>query len=82
VVFIGIFGYTSLMDKEKYAIIAEGIRVALALYILFYFGDWFGLNAYFSNGIYIVAFYFISTIIGTAYFTYFESPLLVSKKIA
>ncbi len=82
VVFIGIFGYTSLMDKMKYAIIAEGIRVTLALFILFYLGDWFGLNAYFSNGIYIVAFYYISTIIGTVYFTYFETtPLLVSEKI-
>lgn len=82
IVFIGIFGYTSLMDQKKYAIIVEGIRVALALYILFYFGDWFGLNAYFSYGSYIVAFYYVSTIIGAGYFTYFETSLLVvSKKI-
>ena len=70
------------MDKEKYAIIAEGIRVALALYILFYFGDWFGLNDYFSFGFYIIAVYYVSTFLGTVYFTYFESPLKVSKKIA
>lgn len=82
IVFIGIFGYTSLMDQKKYAIIVEGIRVVLALYILFYFGDWFGLNAYFSYGSYIVAFYYVSTIIGAGYFTYFETSLLVvSKKI-
>ena len=82
IVFIGIYGYTSLMDKKKHAIIFEGIRVALALSILFYLGDWFGLNEYSSNGIYIVAFYYVSTILGTVYFTYFESPLLVSEKIA
>ena len=39
IVFIGIYGYTTLMDKKKYAIIVEGIRVALALSILYYFGD-------------------------------------------
>lgn len=82
IVFIGIFGYTSLMDKKKYAIIVEGIRVTLALYILFYFGDWFGLNSYFSNGSNIVAFYYVTTIIGTGYFAYFETPIsVVSKKI-
>jgi alkylglycerol monooxygenase len=82
VVFIGIFGYTSLMDKEKYAIIAEGVRVTLALYILFYFGDWFGLNEYSTNGIYIIVFYYVSTILGTIYFTYFETPQpVISNKI-
>ena len=82
VIFIGIYGYTTLMDRKKHAIIPEGIRVALALSILFYFGDWFGLNAYISYGSYIIAFYYLSTLIGTVYFTYFETSLTVQKKVA
>ncbi len=82
IVFIGIYGYTSLMDKKKHAIFVEGIRVVLAFSILYYFGDWFGLNQYITYGNYLIAFYYFSTIIGTVYFTYFEAPLLVSKKIA
>jgi hypothetical protein len=81
VVFIGIYGYTTLMDRKKHAVIVEGIRVALALTILFYFDDWFGLNAYTPYGIYIVAFYYLSTIIGTVYFTYFEKSDVVATEI-
>jgi len=82
VVFIGIYGYTTLMDKKKHAIIIEGVRVALGLALLFYFGDWFGLNDFITYGSYIVAIYFFSTLIGTIYFTYVETPILVSKKVA
>jgi len=82
VVFIGIYGYTTLMDKKKHAIIIEGVRVALGLALLFYFGDWFGLNDFITYGSYIVAIYFFSTLIGTIYFTYIETPILVSKKVA
>ncbi len=81
VVFIGIYGYTTLMDRKKHAVIVEGIRAALALAILYYFDDWFGLNAYTPYGIYIVAFYYLSTIIGTIYFTYFEKSDVVSTEI-
>lgn len=80
VVVIGIYGYTTLMDKKKYAIIVEGIRVTLALSILYYLGDWFGLNNYIYYGNYIVAFYYVSTILGAGYFTYFETPLLSTAK--
>ena len=70
------------MDRKKHAVIIEGIRVVLALSILFYFKDWFGLNAYTIYGIYIVAFYYLSTIVGTMYFTYFEKPNSISSKLA
>ncbi|MCF6294207.1 MAG: sterol desaturase family protein [Flavobacteriaceae bacterium] len=76
VIFIGIYGYTTLMDKKKHAIIVEGIRVALALSILFYFEDWFGLNTFIAYGSYIVTLYYLTTIIGAVYFTYFETSKL------
>lgn len=82
IVFISIYGYTSLMDKKKHAILIEGIRVVLALGLIVYFKDWFGLNTYIAYGSYMVALYFLSTLIGAMYFTFFEISFLASKEIA
>lgn len=72
VIFIGIYGYTSMMDAKKHALIIEGIRVALGLLIIYKTGDWFGLDSYLPYGSYLVALYLISTIIGAVYFNYME----------
>ena len=78
-IFIAIYGYSSLMDRRKYAIVIEGIRGLLGLAIINYTGDWFGLNAYLLYGSQIVALYFISTIIGAFYFTFFERDSSILK---
>lgn len=80
-VFIGIYGYTTLMDRKKYAVAIETIRGLLGLALIIYSGDWFGLNTYLLYGSQIVALYFISTIIGALYFTIFERDLNTSKQI-
>ena len=71
-IFIGIYGYTALMDRRKHAIIIEIMRGLLGLALINYTGDWFGLNTYLLYGSQIVALYFISTIIGVFYFAFFE----------
>jgi sterol desaturase/sphingolipid hydroxylase (fatty acid hydroxylase superfamily) len=81
IIFIGIYGYTSLMDKKKHALFIEAIRVVLAIVLIIYFGDWFGLNTYVAYGSYIVALYFLSTLIGVLYFTFFEEQFSPSKTI-
>jgi len=80
-VFIGIYGYTTLMDRRKYAALIETIRGILGLALIIYTGDWFGLNAYLLYGSQIVALYFITTIIGGLYFTLFENDFSTSKQI-
>jgi len=78
-IFIAIYGYSSLMDRRKYAIVIEGIRGLLGLALISSTGDWFGLNAYLLYGSQIVALYFISTIIGAFYFTFFERDSSIVK---
>lgn len=43
-ILITIYSYCELMDKSKYAVFWEGLRLAVAAAIITYYGDWFGLN--------------------------------------
>ncbi|MCK0161902.1 sterol desaturase family protein [Allomuricauda sp. F6463D] len=71
-IFLGIFGYTTLMDGKKYAVWIEVIRGLSGLALIYFTNDWFGINDYFLLGKYIVAIYLLSTVFGGIYFTYFE----------
>ncbi len=81
-IFVGIYGYTTLMDRKNYAVWIEVIRGVGGLVLIYLTNDWFGINTYFSVGSYLVAIYFLVTIFGAIYFTYFEksfaTPNLVS----
>ncbi|WP_127018365.1 sterol desaturase family protein [Flagellimonas beolgyonensis] len=81
-VMVGIFGYTALMDRKGYAIWIEVARGVAGLILIYWTNDWFGLDAFWSYGSYLVALYFLATIMFAVYFTYFEksfvSPDLVS----
>lgn len=81
-VMVGIFGYTALMDRKTYAIWIEVTRGVAGLVVIYWTNDWFGLDAFMPFGSYMVALYFLVTIMGAIYFTYFEksyvSPDLVS----
>lgn len=48
-VFIGIYGYTGLMDRAKYAIWIELFRSSVGITLIIYTGDWFGLNSYINR---------------------------------
>ncbi len=71
-VFLGIYGYTSLMDRKQHAVWIEVFRGVAGILLILWTGDWFGINAYYDLGIYPVALYFVITILGGIYFTYFE----------
>jgi len=71
-IFVGIYGYTTLMDRKNYAVWIEVIRGVGGMAMIYFTNDWFGINAYLSIGSYIVALYFLVTIFGGIYFTYFE----------
>ncbi|MBT8320772.1 MAG: sterol desaturase family protein [Eudoraea sp.] len=74
-VFVGIYGYTSLMDRRKSAVWIETIRGLGGLALIWVTGDWFGLNELFSWGSFVVALYFIATVFGAHYFTFIDRPL-------
>lgn len=69
-VFVGIFGYTSLMDRQIYAVWIETIRGLCGLTVVFYTGDWFGLNSFLLFGSYYIAIYFLGSIVCSFYFTF------------
>lgn len=73
-VFVGIYGFTSLMDKTKSAVWIEVIRGLAGLAFLVYMGGWFGLDSLISIGDYLVAAYFVATILGGIYFGWYELP--------
>lgn len=67
-VFLGIYGYTSLMDRKRYAMWIEVVRSILGLALIYFTGDWFGINMYLPFGSYLVALYFIITLLGGIHF--------------
>ena len=70
VIFLGIYAYTSTMDRKKLAWIIGLIFSCLGLFILYKEGNWFGLDAYTAFGNYVITLYFISTIIGVLYIAF------------
>lgn len=80
-VFLGIYGYTTLMDRSKNAVWIELFRGILGLLLIFFIGDWFGINAQVTGGGYFVGMYFVITIIGGIYFTYIERESLTADAV-
>ncbi|MDP5200487.1 sterol desaturase family protein [Flavobacterium sp. DG2-3] len=71
-IFATIYSYTELMDKSRFAPLWEGIRLAIVICIVGYYGDWFGLNRVIPIGNYIIFTYLIISFLMTLYFVNFE----------
>ncbi|MGB5376764.1 sterol desaturase family protein [Muriicola sp.] len=71
-IFLGIFGYTSLMDRKTYAFYIELFRALAGIILIGYTGDWFGVNTYWSFGSMLIGLYFVVTGVGGFYFTFIE----------
>ena len=74
IIFLGIYGYTSLMDKSPFAYIPNLLFVGSGLYVLLTTEDWFGIKAYSSNWITVVLIYFAITSLGVLYFSLLKKP--------
>ncbi len=78
-VFVGIFGYTALMDGRQYAFWIELVRGTIGLLLILVSGDWFGINTYQQWGSTIVGFYFLVTIFCGFYFTFLEKSAKIQN---
>jgi alkylglycerol monooxygenase len=71
------------MDKNRYAILWESLRLVTVLAIILYFGDWFGLNSVFPYGNILVIGYHIISLLITIYFVKVDfkntKPVLVNS---
>lgn len=71
-VFVGIFGYTTLMDRKTYAFWIELLRGISGITLILVTNDWFGIQEYWTLGSLVIGLYFVVTIIGGYYFTFLE----------
>ena len=71
-VFIGIYGYTSLMDRSRYAAAFEIARGIAGLAFIIVTGDWFGIDMLIMGASTLVFIYFLITVAGGIYFGYLE----------
>jgi sterol desaturase/sphingolipid hydroxylase (fatty acid hydroxylase superfamily) len=82
-IFITIYSYTELMDKNRFAILWESLRLVTALVIIYYFGDWFGLNSIFPFGNIVIIGYLIISLLISIYFVKIDfkstKPVLVNS---
>lgn len=77
---LGIYTYTSLMDKSMQSIFSGVLYSALGLFFIGKTGDWFGLNNYLSNGSLIVGLFLLISFLVTVYFNW--SHYRSSRKLA
>lgn len=67
-IFLSVYAYTDLMDRNKYAIVWEVIKNSLGISILLQTGDWFGAAALSPVLKYIVGAYFLLSTMVTLWF--------------
>ena len=68
-IFLTVYSYTELMDRNRWALVFEILKNALGLGLIFSMRDWFGATSTLTYG--IGAYFVISTLI-TAYFVLIE----------
>ncbi|PBJ07366.1 sterol desaturase family protein [Flavobacterium sp. ACN6] len=71
-IFVTIYSYSELMDKSRFAVLWEGIRLGMVICIIGYLGDWFGLNRVIPISNYIIFTYLILSFVLSVYFVTFE----------
>ncbi|MDC6366031.1 MULTISPECIES: sterol desaturase family protein [Flavobacteriaceae] len=81
-VFVGIYGYTALMDKAPYAIWIELFRGIAGIVLIYWTGSWFGLDQFLPHGSNLVVIYFVITVFGGIYFTFIEKGLATPKMVS
>ena len=67
-IFLSIYSYTELMDRNPNALFWEAFKNIIGLVLIYQLGDWFGMKNLFPFGKYIVSSYFIAATIITTWF--------------
>jgi hypothetical protein len=65
--FLTVYSYTELMDTKNLCVLGS-TRFVFGIGLLLYFGDWFGMNQFFSFASIIIASYLILSLVVTIYF--------------
>jgi sterol desaturase/sphingolipid hydroxylase (fatty acid hydroxylase superfamily) len=71
-IFLTVYAYSELMDRNRYALFWEIIKNILGCAIIYKTGDWFGASAFFPGINYsIIAWFIVSTLV-TTWFVFIE----------
>ncbi len=79
-IFLSVYAYTELMDRNPRAIWYEAIKNAIGLLVIFYTGDWFGISNYYPWAVYAIAAYFVVSTAVTAVLVWTEVHGISSPK--
>jgi len=67
-----VYAYTSLMDGDAIALWLELAKAIMGYLIMWHMGSWFHLDQLIYGGSYIIAIYFVMSVLVVAYFVYAE----------
>lgn len=67
-IFLTVYSYSELMDGRKFSLLWEAMRFGFGMGILYFYGDWFGLSAFFPFGNFLVAGYLAVSLSISIYF--------------
>ena len=77
--YLSIYSFTELMDRNAFALGWETVKNIAGLGIIYWTGDWFGVQNSFVWAKYLIAFYFIFSTLITAFFVFKEIGFETSK---
>jgi alkylglycerol monooxygenase len=79
-VFLSVYAYTELLDKNRNAWLWELAKNAFGGFIIYFLGDWFGLSKLIPFSTYVIVFYFcLSTLISFLLSSLDSSPTLTAS---
>lgn len=67
-VFLGVYAYTELMDRNRYAILWEGFKNIFGIFIIYKQDGWFGIDQLMPSASYFLIGYFILATLVTGWF--------------
>lgn len=80
-IFLMVYAYSELMDGNPYAWVWEALKMAMGFGIIYSTGDWFGMNAVFPAGLWMIGGYFVISMGVTIYFQFIENQSSTRKLV-
>ncbi len=68
-VFLTVYAYTELMDRNQNAWAWEALKMVYAMYFVVTSGDWFGLNKFLPGSVYIFVGYLVVSALFSVWFS-------------
>jgi len=78
-VFLTVFAYTELMDRNPNAWAWEVLKAVYAMYFVVTSGDWFGLNALLPGSVYIFVGYLVVSALFSVWFSFRKEKLQLAN---